>query len=67
MSRIISALYREPVLFAGFVVAVTAALGAAGVITPWISAVVAAGGAVITRRFTQPAEDDDLNRDRLPL
>lgn len=54
MAAIIKALYREPVLFAGFVVAVTGALGAAAVIPVWIAPVVAAGGAVITRRYTRP-------------
>lgn len=54
MSRIIAGLYREPVLFAGFVVAVTAALSVAGVIPAWIAPVVAAGGAVVTRRYTRP-------------
>lgn len=54
MTSIIEALYREPVLFAGVVTAVTVALGAEGVIPVWIGVVVAAGLAPITRRFTRP-------------
>lgn len=54
MSRIIVALYREPVLFSGFTVAILSGLSAAEVIPLWVGATVAAVGAVITRRFTRP-------------
>jgi hypothetical protein len=55
MSRIVTALYREPVLFAGVVTAVAVALGAANQIPDWIGVVVAAGFAPVTRQFTKPA------------
>lgn len=55
MKKIVSALYREPVLFSGVVVATTAGLAAGHVIAVWIPAAVAAVAAVITRRFTTPA------------
>jgi positive regulator of sigma E activity len=54
MSRILIALYREPVLFAGVVVTLTTSLGAAEIIPVWIAPVVAAVGAVVTRHFTRP-------------
>jgi|GEM_PF-5352342 len=54
MTVILSALYREPVLFNGVVVALAAGLSAAEVIPLWVGATVAGVGAVITRRFTRP-------------
>jgi hypothetical protein len=54
MITILKALYREPVLFNGFTVAILAGLSAAEVIPVWIGAVAAAGGAVLTRRYTRP-------------
>lgn len=54
MITILKALYREPVLFNGFTVAILAGLSAAEVIPVWIGTVAAAGGAVLTRRYTRP-------------
>lgn len=58
MYMIVRALYREPVLFNGVVVAAAAGLSAAEVIPLWIGGVVAAIGAVITRRFVSPARGE---------
>ena len=54
MSVILKALYHEPVLFNGVVVALAAGLSAAEVIPLWVGATCAGVGAVITRRFTRP-------------
>ncbi len=59
MYAIARALYREPVLFNGVVVAAAASLSAAGVIPVWVGGVVAAIGAVITRRFVSPVKERD--------
>lgn len=58
MSKIIAGLYSEPVLFTGVVTTVLSALSAAGEIPVWIGPAAVAVGAVITRHFVSPAEDD---------
>ncbi|HTU13696.1 MAG TPA: hypothetical protein VMF31_00740 [Solirubrobacterales bacterium] len=55
MYAIARALYREPVLFNGVVVALVTTLSAAGIIPIWVGGVAAAVGAVITRRFVSPS------------
>lgn len=59
MYAIARALYREPVLFNGVVVAAAAGLSAAEVIPVWVGGVAAAVGAVITRRFVSPVVERD--------
>lgn len=54
MSKIISGLYREPVLFSGFTTTILAGLSAAGEIAVWIGPLAVAVGAVVTRRYTRP-------------
>ena len=54
MSKIISGLYREPVLFCGVVTTILSALSAAGEIAVWIGPAAVAVGAVVTRRYTRP-------------
>lgn len=54
MYPLLKALYREPVLFNGVIVATAAGLSAGKVIPAWIGATVAGVGAVITRRYTRP-------------
>ena len=58
MSKIIAGLYSEPVLFTGVIVTILSALSAAGEIPVWIGPAAVAVGAVITRHFVSPVEDD---------
>lgn len=56
MSKILSGLYREPVLFTGVSTTILSALSAAGEIAVWIGPAAVAVGAVIARRYTSPVK-----------